>query len=153
MVKLTVRHINPEGSCCGTYRSAPCIDIRYSFSSPTLGEDGVWRLNDLSDAVALIDTGADLNLIDETLVPDWAAPKWQTMNHSVNSSSLADTHNVTLHIAQASFMLTTDFLTMPAAPRQYGIILGRKFLQNVRFRYDGAAGISDFTFIDDAGAA
>lgn len=149
MTNIPVRHINLAGESCGTFWSAPCIEIQFSFQIPAQSENGTWRLEGLQKAIALIDTGADLNVIDERMVPPGAQPTSQQMSHGVNASAPAAAYNITLYVAESRHMLTTNFLSMPPGPRQYNMILGRKFLQNVRFQYDGMIGISHLSFFDN----
>ena len=108
---------------------------------------------DLKDAWALIDTGADFNVIDETLVPIGLSSLQVIANSGVTGVHMGQNYPVTLFIPEWDRAVNTGVVTMPPSARPYQMILGRKFLQNAHFQWDGAAGgIQDLEWMDNPAA-
>ena len=143
---IPVRYLLPSGLVTAdTIKGEPCIQLKVSFQKPTPVQGGFW-VGGLIPVIALIDTGAEWNLVDKTLVALHGSPAIETLvNHGIVGSALITNHAVTLHLAEASMNHQTGAATVDLSGRAvpWQMILGRKFLQIARFTYDHAAGIKE----------
>ena len=133
----------------------PCIRIGYSFAPAVEEEDG-FALPGVSYVHALIDTGSDINAMDEALFGEVESPAQTTVtSFGVTGSSKLTVHEVSFYIPEAKTIHRTGAAKWRpdrTVTRPYQIILGRLFLQSVRFTYDGAGGITALeVFKDPAG--
>lgn len=151
---IQVSNLLPDGSITSDpYAGAPCIRLRYTFQQPIQKAEGGLTVGGVRTAWALLDTGADWNLIDETLVPPDALFVEHIVSKGVTGSLRARNYHVTFHIPEADMFHQTGIHTMGAEPgRPFAVILGRKFLQSTRFRYDGHLGIVDLEFFENLNA-
>lgn len=151
MADIQVVKVMPNGTLTSDpWRGAPCIRLAYTFEEPCKGPDGRLSIDGLKTAWALLDTGADWNVIDETLVPPSARFVEHLFSEGVTGGQNVANHHVTFHIPEADMFHQTGVHTMQHRPsRPYGLILGRKFLQMTRFRYEGHLGIVSLQFFEN----
>lgn len=102
---------------------------------------------------ALIDTGAEYNLLDECLFQEHIVPIQDVITHGVNGTTTSQNYEITLHPDNASSFHITGVLSMPhRLDRPWRMILGRKFLQCTKFTYDAHNGIQNLDFFDNPNA-
>jgi hypothetical protein len=147
-IKLRVRRLLPTGQETDhPFNGEPCINIGVSFQKAKSTPQGS-LLENITQVVALIDTGAQWNLIDEDLVKASASPVLETLtNHGAVGSSVITNHAVSLMFYgdTANLLHETGAGTISLKSRTvpWRIILGRKFLQSTRFEYDRVHGIRE----------
>ena len=151
MAEIAVVKLMSDGTLTtDPWRGAPCIRVAYTFEEPRQKPGGGLTIDGLKTTWALLDTGADWNVIDETLVPASARFVESLFSEGVTGGQHVANHHVTFHIPEADMFHQTGIHTMQARPgRAYGIILGRKFLQMTRFRYEGHLGIVGLEFFEN----
>lgn len=126
------------------YKYFPCIDIKYTFDKPVKKSDGLLHVSGLKSCKALIDTGADYNLIRKDRIPKSLKSIEKISNYGVNGVTSENNYEVCFHIPEAdSFSQTGIISWSPIQNTPYEIILGRKFLQQCSFHFDRHNGISE----------
>lgn len=131
----------------------PCIEIGFSFNTPTKLEDRNLKLTGLKYRWALLDTGADFNLISEDLIPHGAKCVQDVQNNGVTGTVQARVYEITFHIREKNIFHQTGCSSMPYREnRGFDIILGRKFLQCTRFTYEFHHGIQAIEFVHNPNA-
>lgn len=139
IARVRVTHLNGRGEVSSDHvLAAPCVEVLFSFTTGLTGnvtyEGKVW---------ALIDTGADMNLIDVALIPQHA-----TRNAAIETRGISGATSATVYLADLSLVgsgtaLTTQVLEWhQRAGAPYRVILGRHFLRHTRFIYDRMNGIT-----------
>lgn len=136
------------------FDGAPCIELGVSFRPPTQVAGGA-ILNGITKVKALIDTGAQWNLVDEELVRAHNPPVLDRLvNHGVAGSAIMTNHPVwfMIYSGAGNMMHGTGAgtISLKGKPSPWRVILGRKFLQGARFAYDGAAGIRELEILVNA---
>ena len=154
MARIPVASLDENGTPSSSpFKVAPCISIRYSFEKPILKEDGVYTISGLNRVWALIDTGADYNMLDDNLLQNNIYPIQNVVTHGVNGASTSLNYEITLHPDGSSHFHRTGVLSMPHRPdRPWRMILGRKFLQCTKFTYDADKGIQSLEFFNNPNA-
>jgi hypothetical protein len=126
----------------------PCIRLGYSFAPP-VERSGRFELEGIKYVIGLIDTGADINLLDEALFDETVGESVQRIKgigYAGNASDV-DLYKITLWMPEVQVMQNSGvgkWCRGHTNPPPYQMILGRKFLQCVRFTYDGTNGITSF---------
>lgn len=129
------------------YAYYPCIRLRYSFQASFAEPNGRRGLNGIVTALAMIDTGADLNLIKSDLIPSSASPVETVTNYGVNGATQERNYEVTFHLPEFDAFHQTGIISWsPGNNPPYDVILGRKFLQMCRFEFDQHEGIQNLTY-------
>lgn len=150
---IPVVNLGNQGHPDPTFRGAPCVRVRFTFEPPVMKPNGSQSMVGLQDTWALIDTGADLNCIDERLVPLATTAIELVTSAGINGIHQARNYPVSFFFPEADWAQNTGVITMPPADRPFGIILGRKFLQNITYNYDGRlGGISSLTPVENVAA-
>jgi len=111
-------------------------------------ETGRYREADVKRVYGHIDTGCDCTAVEESLLGGVALkPRRSISVTTVNSFAAADVHRATLLFfgPYQNLAQDTEFAAVPATNNPYKIILGRSFLQQARFTYNGAKGIDMIT--------
>jgi len=148
MPSIIVEKLDAAGAITAhPFQYYPCIRFRYSFQAPTILADGTTQIYGLRDAVALVDTGADLNLIRRDLIPNDTTPVQTVTSLGVNGSTREEIFSVSLYLAEADMVHSTGVMSWtPANNPPYNMIVGRKFLQMCRFEFDRHKGIRSIEF-------
>lgn len=125
------------------FRNGPCLDVSViglhhgqpgapsftAFETPLIGK---------SPARALIDTGADMNAIDRKLALRVGMAQTGTANVSgMTGSGVVPTYLGRVFIPELDRTVGGEFYSAQLSGRPYRIILGRTFLEDFIFRYDG----------------
>lgn len=130
----------------------PCLYIGVSFKESETREGGHF-LPGITWVYALIDTGAQWNLVDERLVKENNSPSLESLrNEGVTGSEMITNHAVAFFLRGEpdSMIHSTGAGTVDLSRRKvpWRVILGRKFLQLCHFSYDGTQGIRELTFAE-----
>ena len=127
----------------------PCIELGVSFSKPNLGDDSKFRCDEpFTYTWGLLDTGADLTLVSEHLIPPNAVVYEKRINHTPSGTTEVPVFIVTFHIREADHYYTAPCMSMSHREgRAYDLLLGRIFLKNTRFIYDRHNGISEIEWV------
>lgn len=139
IARVSVTHLNGRGEVSSDHvLAAPCVEVLFSFTTGLTGsvtyEGKVW---------ALIDTGADMNLIDVALIPDHATRNAAIQTRGIGGVVPATVYLVDLSLVGSATALTTQVIEWhQGTSSPYRIILGRHFLRHTRFVYDRSNGIS-----------
>jgi hypothetical protein len=147
-VKLPVLRLLPTGQETDhPFNGEPCINVGVSFQKAKSTPQGA-LLENITQVIALIDTGAQWNLIDEDLVKASASPIMEILtNHGAVGSSVITNHAISLMLfgTTANLLHETGAGTINLKGRTvpWRMILGRKFLQGTRFEYDNVKGIGE----------
>ena len=90
----------------------------------------------------LVDTGADVTVIDEDLAARLGTIAVRSMEISgVTSTRLSvPVHTVMVIFPLLGLNLETDVVVLPRANDEVAGLIGRDVLQHLRFHYDGPAG-------------
>lgn len=152
-ITLSVEWLLPTGEPTDhPFNGEPCVSVGISFEKPTPHESGGALLTGIKHIKALIDTGAQWNMIDCTLVQEAGSKPVETvMSYGVNGSSIITNHEISMMFfgKDSNMLHKTGAGTLDLRGRTvpYRMILGRKFLQMTRFRYDGVRGIKEIEVI------
>lgn len=133
-IELNVRWFpSPHGP--EAYLQAPCIEIWVAPPSDTLNVSGYYK------TWALIDTGADADLIDKTLASELNLPIIRQSNVQGNfSANKQNVFHANLYMKDANFIIQATPMEMTfVEKREFRLVLGRRSLQHCRFQYDGHA--------------
>lgn len=129
------------------FKYYPCLKLRYSFQWPTTGADGRLNINGLHHAWALIDTGADYNLVRASRIPPTAELVETVTSFGVNGKSLERIYHIAFFLQEADHIHTSGAISWsPSNDPPYDLILGRKFLQMCTFTYDRHNGIAGLQY-------
>ena len=136
---VPVTHLDAHGLPSADHVHAPpCVELLYSFAPVSMAEVATFE----GRCWALIDTGADINLIEQTLVPAHARFNANIRNVGVSGASEATVYLADMLLCGSEKSFTTQFSTANLGASPYRMILGRLFLRHTRFRYDGPSGIT-----------
>ncbi|MEO1405378.1 MAG: hypothetical protein AAFV54_02660 [Pseudomonadota bacterium] len=154
MPNIPVEKLDQNGALTThPFQYYPCVRLRFSFQSPVALPGGGHRINGLMDAVALIDTGADFNLIRTELIPTNLQPVETVNSLGVNGVTQERNYEVCLFIREADMVHNTGIVSWsPTNTPPYNMILGRKFLQMCRFEFDRHNGIGSLEFENNPNA-
>jgi hypothetical protein len=148
-IKLPVLNLLPGGIVSDhPFNGEPCINVGVSFQKAKATHRGS-LLENITQIFALIDTGAQWNLVDEELVKQNNSPILETLtNQSAVGSATITNHALSLMLYGAggvNLLHETGAGTIDLRGRHvpYRMILGRKFLQATRFNYDSIRGITE----------
>jgi|SRR5450759_563342 hypothetical protein len=154
VIRVPVHWLSPDGSQSShPVNGEPCIKVGISFQSP-VAEGKQLRLNAITWAYALLDTGAQWNLVEEKLVHERQSPALETLtNHGATGSATITNHAVALFLKGTpdDLIHNTGAGTIDLSARKvpWRMILGRKFLQTTRFSYNSTQGIKEIELIQD----
>ena len=143
---IQVIRVDDDGKSAENFSGRPCIDIGLGFGAPRDFRDGRFGLETVP-VRALIDTGAELSLIDERLIPAGTVRMHQLAHGGTTGGHLADVHLVTYAFSPPGAFLTMDALSLPAAPRPFSVILGRDVLAHFDFDWRAGQGIVNLRFL------
>jgi hypothetical protein len=148
MQYLTVKKLRADGSIGDDSFAAPCVELEFSFAKAVHLSPGQVALANRKTVTALLDTGADHNLIDEDLVPPEAQSFRAVESAGVGGIRTARAHEISLYFPEAGRIIETAVITMARDhDRQFSMVLGRSFLNETRFVYDGKRGIVDLELL------
>ncbi len=136
---VPVAHLDAQGVPSADHiKAPPCVELLYSFTPVATAEVATFE----GRCWALIDTGADINLIDQSLVPTHAQFNASICNVGVSGESEAKVYLTDMLLCGSEKSFTTQFSTADFGASPFRVILGRLFLRHTRFRYEGALGIT-----------
>jgi len=151
-IKLTVRRLLPNGEETEhPVHGEPCVNIGVSFEKAKQTPEGA-LLGGITQVIALIDTGAQWNLIDSDMVRASGSPALETLvNHGAAGSAMITNHSISLMLygTSGNMLHNTGAGTIDLKGRTvpWRMILGRKFLQMTRFTYNGVEGIAEIEML------
>ncbi|TAJ54073.1 MAG: hypothetical protein EPO54_01425 [Brevundimonas sp.] len=136
---VPVQHLDANGLASADHVHAPpCVELLYSFAPVVIGGVATFE----GRCWALIDTGADINLVDQSLVPVHARFNANVRNVGVSGEAMARVYLADMLLCGSEKSFTTQFSTTNLGTSPYRMILGRLFLRHTRFRYEGLSGIT-----------
>lgn len=125
------------------FSEGPCLDVYASGMSRTSGPSELQAggFTSRAPARALIDTGADLNAIDNKLALRVGMPKIaETQVRGMTGPAIAPVYLGRVFISALDRYESGEFFGAVLSERPYRVILGRSFLERYAFRYDGFDG-------------
>jgi hypothetical protein len=129
---------SPAGD--GGVAGPPFLQLQYTFASP-VERHGETFLADLKSQSALIDTGADYNLIDHSLIPTGATPERYVHSAGVHGEIVhAPLYPIRFYFVEAEHCILSQVIGADLSNTGTKILLGRLFLAKTRFTYDGPRG-------------
>lgn len=143
-ITIPVVSLLPNGSeTTDTVAGKPCVRMGLTFQ---FSESGSYQIADISHLNGHIDTGCDFTVIDEALLIGRNSPIIKEITiTTLHATSVLPVHRATLFFFGPNQNLAqeTEFVAAPiSADEPYRIILGRSFLQQASFIYNGDKGIS-----------
>lgn len=145
MAILPVNYLDAHGNDVGdTINAYPCVRLSMSFREVFDAAGNQKNLEDVFPIVAVIDTGAQISSIMIDRVPSWAAPEASVGSIGITGAGISHIHRACIWVAEAKWIASgVLFGTMPRMNNvPFDVILGREFLQNTNFDYDGRRGIT-----------
>ncbi len=117
--------------------ASPCVAVQFSFGldiAQTGASEGA--------AMALIDTGADLCVIDRSLVPPHAQLQRAMPSISVEGIGVTSVYLIEMLLRGTGKSFVTQIVAAEASQgRAHQMILGRNLLREFRFEFDRHDGI------------
>jgi hypothetical protein len=130
-------------------RASPVIAVGFLFD-PKFSTGPNRKVDGHDGLLALVDTGADLNYADPSLLAKHRCPVSNFSTVQSATSQIASTIHIGHLLCPGGRLIETDFVSAPLIKngRIYSLILGLHFLKLGRLELDFARKIFRFTFAD-----
>lgn len=132
-----------------TCKGRPCIGI--NFTTQIEQDNSLYDLTKLVPLIAMIDTGADQNVVDATICASAPIIRYVPARGFL-SSGLATVRRGTLFFSAddgSAIPCSDEFASVPIVGEPYNAVLGRPFLKMCKFVYDGANSIATLVLDTD----
>jgi hypothetical protein len=138
-ITIPIVLLDNHGPTTDKIAGRPCIELGFTTEPLPPGDEHLVRRT-----YGMIDTGADHVAVDASFAGALKIdPQRVYLLSGSTGSTISGIHRATLVFFGPAITLRqeTDFVVSPQGNSQYKVLLGRSFLRNTRFRFEGPNGI------------